>query len=118
MRRVLMTATLVVALAIVAEVLAGVGLRMVGIPYDPIGPPYIAEAERAQLRAMIDHRPTYVTFHPIRGWAVVPNAVSADGWYYSSSQGLRADHEYAVAPPADGIRVLAYGDSFTHSDEV
>lgn len=95
-----------------------VGLRTVGIPYDPIAPPYLAAAERAQLRALIDHRPTYVKFHPVWGWAVAPNAVSADGWYYSSGQALRADHEYAVAPPANGIRLLAYGDSFTHSDEV
>jgi hypothetical protein len=111
-------ALLVAFAAILTEGLALVGFRVLHVPYDPIVPPYLDDGQRQQIQALIDHQPTYLVFDRALGWAIAPNAVSADGLYRSNAQGLRADHEYATDVPDDRVRVVAYGDSFTHCDDV
>ena len=38
--------------------------------------------------------------------------------YTSNSAGMRATREYELTPPATGPRLAAFGDSFTHCDDV
>ena len=77
-------------------------------PYDSYGLNRIAAGE------------TYITFDRVLGWTVAPNAVGVapKATYRSNAAGLRGSHEYAQTPPETGPRLAAFGDSFTHCDDV
>ena len=51
-------------------------------------------------------------------WTNRPNAVSANGLYHTNSQGFRGIRDYSSDVPAERVRVVAYGDSYTQSDDV
>jgi hypothetical protein len=52
------------------------------------------------------------------GWAIRKNASSKDGLYVSNSEGIRSSREYNLITPPGVTRIAAFGDSFTHGDEV
>ncbi|MCA9728928.1 MAG: SGNH/GDSL hydrolase family protein [Candidatus Eisenbacteria bacterium] len=52
------------------------------------------------------------------GWSPRPGHASADGLYRYDAIGARADREYASEPDSGVVRVLLFGDSFTHGDLV
>lgn len=62
----------------------------------------------------------YLRFDPDLGWSQRPGArVVDDGIVYRANEaGLRADREYTREPPPGVRRIAAFGDSFTHCDEV
>lgn len=64
---------------------------------------------------LVRYRQTVISeliYDPILGWTNRPDLPD-----YNAA-GLRADHEYA-SQPADGVlRIAAFGDSFTHGNEV
>jgi hypothetical protein len=62
----------------------------------------------------------YITFDRELGWAVAPGVERSLGQlvYRSNSAGMRADREYDRAPRPSVQRLAAFGDSFTHCDEV
>jgi hypothetical protein len=78
------------------------------LPYDRSGLGRIAAGE------------TYITFDPTLGWTVAKNGtgVAPKATYHSNAAGLRGSHEYALTPPETGPRLAAFGDSFTHCDDV
>jgi len=94
-----------VALRIVPPVKAE---DLLPLPYDRSGFARIAAGE------------TYIAFDPTLGWTIAPTAVgqSQKGTYRSNGSGLRASREYTQAPPESGPRLAAFGDSFTHCDDV
>ncbi|HYU18498.1 MAG TPA: hypothetical protein VEQ11_07365 [Chloroflexota bacterium] len=62
----------------------------------------------------------YIRFDADLGWSPRP-AVRREGdgvTYQTNSAGMRAEREYALQPPAGARRLAAFGDSFTHCDEV
>lgn len=63
---------------------------------------------------------TYYRFDPFLGWAIGAGAVGGFGraTYRSNAAGLRADRDYELQPPLGVRRIAAFGDSFTHCDEV
>lgn len=63
---------------------------------------------------------TYITFDQTLGWTVAHNGtgVAPKATYRSNVAGLRASREYALAPPETSPRLAAFGDSFTHCDDV
>jgi hypothetical protein len=63
---------------------------------------------------------TYVAFDSTLGWTVTPSLSRAanSATYRSNSAGMRGDREYALVPPETGPRLAAFGDSFTHCDDV
>src|SRR3954447_496686 len=63
---------------------------------------------------------TYIAFDQSLGWTVSPSMSrpSNQAVYTSNSAGMRSLREYAVAPPESGPRLAAFGDSFTHCDDV
>jgi hypothetical protein len=63
---------------------------------------------------------TYIQFDSSLGWTLMPSVVRPmDGTVYQSNlAGMRADREYAVDPSPGVRRLAAFGDSFTHCDEV
>ncbi len=75
--------------------------------------------DRAGLQR-IDAKDTYIGFDERLGWTVTPNMsrAAASATYRSNSAGMRADREYELTPRPASTRVAAFGDSFTHCDDV
>ena len=63
---------------------------------------------------------TYIAFDQQLGWALAPGVTRtlAQTTYTSNAAGLRAGREYEPLPPPGVRRIVAFGDSFTHCDEV
>jgi hypothetical protein len=63
---------------------------------------------------------TYIAFDQALGWTVARGVsrAAASAAYRSNSAGMRSDREYALSPPETGPRLAAFGDSFTHCDDV
>lgn len=61
---------------------------------------------------------SYLEWHPLLGWCIRPHATDRRLPYRSNGDGLRSSREYRRSPPDGVIRVAAFGDSFTHCDEV
>jgi hypothetical protein len=61
-------------------------------------------------------------YHPVRGWTLMPNLRHVqlpDGTVVSSnSRGIRGTKEYTYDKPADVVRILTVGDSFTFGEQV
>lgn len=65
-------------------------------------------------------RDTYIAFDQSLGWTVSRgmSRPANQAVYTSNGAGMRASREYAQAPPETGPRLAAFGDSFTHCDDV
>lgn len=61
-------------------------------------------------------------YNPSRGWALKPNIKDMNVWdnkiLNSNSKGIRGVDEYNYNKPADKIRILILGDSYTFGEEV
>ena len=75
--------------------------------------------DRAGLERIAAHD-TYIAFDQVLGWTVSPSMSrpAASATYTSNSAGMRASREYEQTPPETGPRLAAFGDSFTHCDDV
>jgi hypothetical protein len=72
-----------------------------------------------QLLNEAGERLTYLVYDDRLGWTVGPNRRSANGLYYSSSEGLRASGEgISFAGPTRQTRIALVGDSFTFGEDV
>lgn len=62
----------------------------------------------------------YIRFDPALGWSLTPGVTRtlSSATYTSNAAGFRAGREYAERPAAGVRRIAAFGDSFTHCDEV
>ena len=63
---------------------------------------------------------SYLWFDQDLGWSQRPGARAVDDGivYQANGAGFRADREYRPEPPPGVRRLAAFGDSFTHCDEV
>jgi hypothetical protein len=63
---------------------------------------------------------SYLRFDRELGWSPRPATERAENGavYRTNEAGLRADREYTLATPPGVRRIAAFGDSFTHCDEV
>ena len=75
------------------------------------------EALRTALEAYADSGVT-LEYDPLLGWKPLENATNRDGLYHYNSAAIRADREYSAEPDSGMLRVLLFGDSFVHGDEV
>ncbi|MFZ4765663.1 MAG: SGNH/GDSL hydrolase family protein [Roseimicrobium sp.] len=60
----------------------------------------------------------YEVYSPSLGWTIGNNQVSRNDLYRSNGEGIRANREFTKEKPPGKIRVLCFGDSYTHCDEV
>jgi hypothetical protein len=81
-------------------------------------PLVMADRHRESIQRMIDEVEGYEVYSPTLGWTIGRNKVSKHGLYRSNADGFRADREYTKEKPPGKIRVLCFGDSYTHGDEV
>ena len=76
--------------------------------------------DRSGLERIAAHD-TYITFDRELGWTVSARTEPASRRtrdLTSNSAGMRSSREYALEPPETGPRLAAFGDSFTHCDDV
>lgn len=72
-----------------------------------------------QLLDKAGERLTYLVYDDRLGWTVGSNRRSANGLYYSSSEGMRASGEgISFAEPTRQTRIALVGDSFTFGEDV
>lgn len=76
----------------------------------------LTDKHRGILAAQIADTSSYMMFDPDLGWTIRPHGNRPQ--YQANSKGIRATREYDLAPPADRVRVAAFGDSFTHASGV
>lgn len=86
----------------------------------------LSEYHRQILERLMVETPEYMVFDAELGWAIRPDGrkdfdhrgPNREFSYVANSQGFRADKEYEHQPPTNKLRVSAFGDSFTHGDDV
>jgi hypothetical protein len=80
--------------------------------------PYVPEADAAQRSWEVAGGSTYVVRDDELGWAIRPGGKAA--MYTATAQGFRGPlgASFLSAVPPGVERVVVYGDSFTHGDEV
>jgi hypothetical protein len=113
-----------VALALVTwlllELTAFAGLvvlrRARGIAYKPLAASTLTVEHRALIEKLLADDTAYIIWSATLGWTHRPNGASA--LYRANAQGIRADREYAPVPAQGMTRIAAFGDSFTHGDDV
>lgn len=77
-------------------------------------PTTLSDAQRAAIQTLLAGESRYLRQDPTLGWSLIPGG--AADLYHADARGLRLP-----APSGDdepSLRVQAYGDSFTHGDEV
>ncbi|MGH7908500.1 MAG: SGNH/GDSL hydrolase family protein, partial [Thermodesulfobacteriota bacterium] len=87
-----------------------------GIEYIPISAASISPRHKDILENLLAGKTTYVGFSSTLGWTIKPNGFAPR--YRANSAGIRANREFALHPPRSTLRVAAFGDSFTHADDV
>lgn len=109
---------MVVAILLI-EGVARLGLYVLaarGIHYEPITDTLPTEHRRV-LERVLAGSTHYLDYDSTLGWTIRPGGREPP-LYRANAEGIRADHEYAPEPPPGVLRVAAFGDSFTHGDDV
>ena len=110
-------AALVLAGVVLGALLVELGLRLASpVPAQNLLP----FAYRHEALRRIAGGEVYIEFDAQLGWVTPAARERADGGvvYRTNRAGLRADRDYAPDPSPTVRRVAAFGDSFTHCDEV
>ncbi len=88
-------------------------MGMTLVPY-----PVITDANKDSLSRLADDKTAYLKFDPELGWKIKTNGDHNNGFYKSNSFGFRSSKEYSPSPAKEILRIITYGDSFTHCDDV
>ncbi len=84
--------------------------------YAPLVDRGISQKHRQTVMKLINGEFEYSRFDPDLGWAIKANG--RKNFYRANSQKMRSDREYSKEPGEGVLRIAAFGDSFTHGDEV
>jgi hypothetical protein len=121
MKKILFTAISLLLLYSVIEFFSFSGLKLLkkvsGTGYYPILTHSLTKDHLNTLQAIVKGTTTYLTHSPVLGWTIKPNGFW-DNLYRANSKGIRGDREYQFIPKKNRVRISAFGDSFTHCDEV
>ena len=101
--------TLEAGSALALGVLQGRGLR-----FEPLHTSALTDAQRDGVRRLIAGENRYLEVSEALGWTLRPGGAS--GLYHASASGRREPEPGPLGPGER--RVLAFGDSYTHGDEV
>jgi hypothetical protein len=78
--------------------------------------------QRDILKRLLEGESKYIEFDSTLGWTNKANGeIQSDcssRIIKSNSSGIRSDREYDLLPPPDVLRIAAFGDSFTHCEDV
>ena len=113
-------AVLIVLMWAGLELAMGAGLfvldRLAGVRTKSLAVGSIPERHRRDLARLLADDLGYLTYSARLGWTIKPGG--RGDMYRANAQGIRADREFARLPPPGMLRIAAFGDSFTHGDEV
>ena len=113
-------AVLIVLMWAGLELVMGAGLfvldRLAGIRTKSLVVGSIPDRHRRDLGRLLADDFDYLTYSASLGWTIKPGG--RGDLYRANAQGIRADREFAPVPPPGTLRLAAFGDSFTHGDEV
>lgn len=113
MKRGLLGLALALVVAELAAWAALVLLERRGVVWSPVPTVALSQEQQEAVRALLEGRNRYIGFDAELGWTVIPGG--AAGMYHADERGRRLP----APEPEPGERlVLAFGDSFTHGDEV
>jgi hypothetical protein len=108
---------LIVLIIGMLEVLSWIGIFMLPAHRRARRTPEIYKEQSAMIRALLDpSRLDHLEFHPVLGWRYAANFRDKDA--QMNSRALRSSREYAPLPPANVLRIAAFGDSFVYGSEV
>jgi hypothetical protein len=79
---------------------------------------HLSKSQKDVVQRLISSGGTYEGFDPLLGWSLIPNKVIKSTGWQVNSQGLRGDRDYHPQPAEGTLRIMAFGDSFTHGNEV
>lgn len=104
------------------EILSAGGLfflkRVRHIEYAPLSTASVlTQDHRDNLQALFAGETDYLVHSPLLGWGIKPDGRWHD-MYQANVQGIRATQEYEPRPAPGRVRIAAFGDSFTHGDDV
>lgn len=86
------------------------------IEYLPIDKKQLSDIHRQDLLDLLHGKASYIRVDSVLGWDISPSAKF--GLYTSNSQGIRGLVTYTKEIPTSKKRILLFGDSYTHGDEV
>ena len=113
-------AVLIVLIWVGLELAMGAGLfvldRLAGVRTKSLAIRSIPDRHRRDLGRLLADDLGYLTYSATLGWTIKP--AGRGDLYRANAQGIRADREFARAPTPGTLRIAAFGDSFTHGDEV
>ncbi|MBI3314019.1 MAG: SGNH/GDSL hydrolase family protein [Candidatus Omnitrophica bacterium] len=76
----------------------------------------LSDKDKDTVRRILNENKTYFIYDSKLGWTLRPGV--RQGLHQVSEQGLRSDHSYSLKPAPGMIRISAFGDSYTHGDDV
>ena len=111
-----------IAIAVVAygltEAASYIGLMHLAnfrqLPFRPGDVMGNAQADR--VKSYLQNESTYLELDEELGWRIRKSGHNE--LYQANSAGIRASREYALRAPPNILRIQAFGDSFTHCDDV
>jgi hypothetical protein len=124
MRKTFTITSFVLLVYVFIELVSYIGLTYLNYRYDVTyrAADSISDKQRDILSRLLDGESKYIEFDSTLGWT---NKVSGEiqsncssRTMRTNSSGIRSDREYDLVPPADVIRIAAFGDSFTHCEDV
>lgn len=82
----------------------------------------ISDKHRDILSRLLDGESKYIVFDSTLGWTNRVNGEMqsdcSSRMMKTNSSGIRSDREYDMLPPVGVLRIAAFGDSFTHCEDV
>jgi lysophospholipase L1-like esterase len=90
-------------------------LRRREIEFDPM-PTSLSVEYRATVARVVSRQVSYNDYDAKLGWTIVPRGAWRS--YRANAQALRSSREYAEEVPPGILRVAAFGDSFTHGNDL
>lgn len=90
--------------------------RLAGVRTKSLAVSSIPDRHRRDLGRLLADDLGYLTYSAALGWTIKPGG--RGDLYRANAQGIRADREFARVPSRGTLRIAAFGDSFTHGDEV
>lgn len=97
------------------ELASWIYLQKVPVSGDPF---VLTERQKKFVQFVVNESQGYQIYSPSLGWTIGKNQVGKGGLYRSNADGFRANREYTKQKIPGKIRVLCFGDSYTHGDEV
>ncbi|HZS12113.1 MAG TPA: SGNH/GDSL hydrolase family protein, partial [Nitrospirales bacterium] len=87
--------------------------------YRVVDAEHLTAQQQDSLARLMEDRLEYFQHDPLLGWTIRPYGEGSVGLYHSNGQGVRTSAMQNPTPvAASRVRIAAFGDSFTHGDEV